>query len=98
MPESHIALPSAPRHACTHIGIGQSALTQPRSLGQAVLLHKRCALLSDPLFFFCLLLHRYLLSLGADVNAENEDGDKPADLIDPDCKELLELFGVGSGD
>lgn len=52
MPESHIALPSAPRHACTHIGIGQSALTQPRSLGQAVLLHKRCALLSDPLFFF----------------------------------------------
>lgn len=32
------------------------------------------------------------------MNAENEDGDKPADLIDPDCKELLELFGVGSGD
>ncbi|XP_012674005.2 protein phosphatase 1 regulatory subunit 27b [Clupea harengus] len=38
---------------------------------------------------------RYLLLLGAHVNVENQDGDKPADLIDPDCKELAELFGVG---
>ncbi|XP_030638713.1 protein phosphatase 1 regulatory subunit 27b [Chanos chanos] len=38
---------------------------------------------------------RYLLSLGASVDAENECGEKPADLIDPDCKELLELFAVG---
>jgi len=38
---------------------------------------------------------RFLLSLGADTEAENDCGEKPADLIDPDCKELLELFGVG---
>lgn len=38
---------------------------------------------------------RYLLSLGASVEAENENGEKPADLIDPDCKELLKLFETG---
>lgn len=43
-------------------------------------------------FSFCF---RYLLSLGADTEAENDCGEKPADLIDPDSKELLELFGVG---
>lgn len=37
---------------------------------------------------------KFLLSLGADTEAENDCGEKPADLIDPDCKELLELFGV----
>ncbi|XP_016317286.1 protein phosphatase 1 regulatory subunit 27 [Sinocyclocheilus anshuiensis] len=38
---------------------------------------------------------KYLLSLGADTEAENDCGEKPADLIDPDSKELLEIFGVG---
>jgi len=38
---------------------------------------------------------RYLLSLGASVEAENENGEKPADLIDPDCKDLLKLFETG---
>ncbi|KAI1896711.1 hypothetical protein AGOR_G00097620 [Albula goreensis] len=38
---------------------------------------------------------RYLLSLGANVDAENECGEKPADLIDPECKELVRLFKVG---
>ncbi|XP_077590997.1 protein phosphatase 1 regulatory subunit 27 [Stigmatopora nigra] len=37
----------------------------------------------------------YLLSLGASTEAENENGEKPADLIDPDCKELSKLFEVG---
>ncbi|KAJ8399720.1 hypothetical protein AAFF_G00408250 [Aldrovandia affinis] len=35
---------------------------------------------------------RYLLSLGASADAENECGEKPADLIDSDCKELVKLF------
>ncbi|XP_060774054.1 protein phosphatase 1 regulatory subunit 27b [Neoarius graeffei] len=38
---------------------------------------------------------KFLLSLGADPEAENECGEKPADLIDPDCKELVEMFGIG---
>lgn len=38
---------------------------------------------------------KYLISLGADTEAKNDCGEKPADLIDPDCKELLHLFGVG---
>ncbi|XP_071772179.1 protein phosphatase 1 regulatory subunit 27b [Centroberyx gerrardi] len=37
---------------------------------------------------------RYLLSLGADHELENECGEKPADLIDPENKELLDLFGL----
>ncbi|KAE8283026.1 Protein phosphatase 1 regulatory subunit 27 Dysferlin-interacting protein 1 [Larimichthys crocea] len=38
---------------------------------------------------------RYLLAMGASTEAENESGEKPADLIDPDCKELLKLFETG---
>ncbi|XP_034043321.1 protein phosphatase 1 regulatory subunit 27b [Thalassophryne amazonica] len=41
---------------------------------------------------------RYLLSLGADCEAENDCGEKPADLIDPENKELLELFGLVAND
>lgn len=41
---------------------------------------------------------RYLLSLGADRDLENNCGEKPADLIDPDSKELLELFGLSAND
>ncbi|XP_056892755.1 protein phosphatase 1 regulatory subunit 27b [Takifugu flavidus] len=37
---------------------------------------------------------RYLLSLGADPELKNDCGEKPADLIDPDNKELLVLFGL----
>ncbi|CAG06137.1 unnamed protein product, partial [Tetraodon nigroviridis] len=36
---------------------------------------------------------RYLLSLGADPELENDCAEKPADLIEPDNKELLQLFG-----
>lgn len=35
---------------------------------------------------------RYLISLGADRDAANDDGDLPSDLIDPDFKDLVELF------
>uniref|UniRef100_A0A8D1WPG5 Protein phosphatase 1 regulatory subunit 27 n=3 Tax=Sus scrofa TaxID=9823 RepID=A0A8D1WPG5_PIG len=35
---------------------------------------------------------RYLISLGADREAANDDGELPADLIDPDFKDLVELF------
>lgn len=42
-----------------------------------------------------LLLHRYLLSLGASTEAENSNGEKPTDLIDPDCRELAKLFEAG---
>lgn len=41
------------------------------------------------------VLLRYLLSKGASTEAENESGEKPADLIDPDCKELAKLFETG---
>lgn len=44
--------------------------------------------------FFAVSL-RYLLSKGASTEAENESGEKPADLIDPDCKELVKLFETG---
>lgn len=40
------------------------------------------------------MLSSYLLSLGADPELENDSGEKPADLIDPDNKELLGLFGL----
>lgn len=33
--------------------------------------------------------------MGASTEAENESGEKPADLIDPDCKELAKLFETG---
>lgn len=38
---------------------------------------------------------RYLLSMGASTEAENESGEKPADLIDPDYKDLAKLFEAG---
>ncbi|KAJ3614088.1 hypothetical protein NHX12_017665 [Muraenolepis orangiensis] len=41
---------------------------------------------------------RYLLSLGADQELQNESGEKPADLIDPVNKELLVLFGLAADD
>ncbi|XP_070780998.1 protein phosphatase 1 regulatory subunit 27b [Enoplosus armatus] len=41
---------------------------------------------------------RYLLSLGADPELENDCGEKPADLIEPDNEELLELFGLAVDD
>ncbi|XP_031718213.1 protein phosphatase 1 regulatory subunit 12B [Anarrhichthys ocellatus] len=37
----------------------------------------------------------YLLLMGASTEAENESGEKPADLIDPDNKELVKLFEMG---
>lgn len=40
----------------------------------------------------------YLLSLGADPELENDCGEKPADLIDPENKELLRLFGLEVND
>ncbi|XP_078126205.1 protein phosphatase 1 regulatory subunit 27b [Sander vitreus] len=41
---------------------------------------------------------RYLLSLGADPELENDCGEKPADLIELDNKELQELFGLAISD
>ncbi|NWX98523.1 PPR27 phosphatase, partial [Nothoprocta ornata] len=35
---------------------------------------------------------RYLMELGASPEATNDAGEKPADLVDPDYKELVELF------
>ncbi|XP_068607018.1 protein phosphatase 1 regulatory subunit 27b [Brachionichthys hirsutus] len=37
---------------------------------------------------------RYLLSLGANAELENDGGERPADLIDRDNEELLVLFGL----
>ncbi|XP_059200003.1 protein phosphatase 1 regulatory subunit 27b [Centropristis striata] len=37
---------------------------------------------------------RFLLSVGADPQLENDCGEKPADLIEEDNKELLELMGL----
>lgn len=33
--------------------------------------------------------------MGASTEAENESGEKPADLIDTDCKELVTMFEAG---
>ncbi|KAG8429871.1 hypothetical protein GDO86_014025 [Hymenochirus boettgeri] len=41
---------------------------------------------------------RYLLSLGAQADAVNCDGEKPCQLIDSDCEELLQLFPPEGGD
>ncbi|XP_034747266.1 protein phosphatase 1 regulatory subunit 27b [Etheostoma cragini] len=41
---------------------------------------------------------RFLLSLGADPELENDCGEKPADLIELDNKELQELFGLAVSD
>ncbi|XP_041939077.1 DNA-directed RNA polymerase II subunit RPB1-like [Alosa sapidissima] len=38
---------------------------------------------------------KYLISKGAGTKAANANGDRPADLIDPECKELVEMFKVG---
>ncbi|XP_048088718.1 protein phosphatase 1 regulatory subunit 27-like, partial [Alosa alosa] len=38
---------------------------------------------------------KYLISKGAGTEAANANGDRPADLIDPECKELVEMFKVG---
>uniref|UniRef100_G3WCY5 Protein phosphatase 1 regulatory subunit 27 n=1 Tax=Sarcophilus harrisii TaxID=9305 RepID=G3WCY5_SARHA len=35
---------------------------------------------------------RYLISLGANIDVANDDGDLPSDLIDPDYTDLVELF------
>lgn len=51
--------------------------------------------ISSPLY--C-VFSSYLLSLGADRELENDCGEKPADLIEPDNKELLELFGLAVND
>lgn len=50
------------------------------------------------MFKYQYVLHfllRYLLSMGASTEAENENGEKPADLIDPECKDLAKLFETG---
>ncbi|XP_072208306.1 protein phosphatase 1 regulatory subunit 27 [Excalfactoria chinensis] len=41
---------------------------------------------------------RYLLSLGASLEATTDDGEKPSDLIDPEYKELVELFQAATMD
>lgn len=41
---------------------------------------------------------RFLLSLGADPALENDCGEKPSDLIEPDHLELLQLFGLSVND
>ncbi|NWI68659.1 PPR27 phosphatase, partial [Todus mexicanus] len=35
---------------------------------------------------------RYLISLGASPEATTDEGERPSDLIDPDYKDLVELF------
>ncbi|CAL8274890.1 unnamed protein product [Lota lota] len=41
------------------------------------------------------LIASYLLSAGASTEAQNNNGEKPANLIDTDCKELAKLFETG---
>lgn len=36
---------------------------------------------------------RYLLSLGASLEATTDDGEKPSDLIDPEYEDLVQLLG-----
>ena len=84
MPEPHIALPFCP--FCPFCPSEHAEVWGPSRLMKHPVLSNALSLSSA---------FRYLLLLGAHVNVENQDGDKPADLIDPDCKELAELFGVG---
>ncbi|XP_071620553.1 protein phosphatase 1 regulatory subunit 27 [Heliangelus exortis] len=35
---------------------------------------------------------RYLISLGASLEATTDEGERPSDLIDPEYKDLVELF------
>uniref|UniRef100_A0A803V398 Protein phosphatase 1 regulatory subunit 27 n=1 Tax=Ficedula albicollis TaxID=59894 RepID=A0A803V398_FICAL len=37
---------------------------------------------------------RYLLSLGASLEATTDDGERPSDLIDPEYEDLVQLFGA----
>ncbi|XP_068065931.1 protein phosphatase 1 regulatory subunit 27 isoform X1 [Anomalospiza imberbis] len=37
---------------------------------------------------------RYLLSLGASLEATTDDGERPSDLIDPQYEDLVQLFGA----
>lgn len=37
---------------------------------------------------------RYLLSLGASLEATTDDGEKPSDLIDPEYEDLVQLLGA----
>ncbi|NWV79794.1 PPR27 phosphatase, partial [Dasyornis broadbenti] len=37
---------------------------------------------------------RYLLSLGASLQATTDDGEKPSDLIDPEYEDLVQLLGA----
>ncbi|XP_071429738.1 protein phosphatase 1 regulatory subunit 27 [Pithys albifrons albifrons] len=39
---------------------------------------------------------RYLLSLGASLEATTDDGEKPSDLIDPEYEDLVQLFGAAA--
>ncbi|CAL8266818.1 protein phosphatase 1 regulatory subunit 12C [Gadus morhua] len=41
------------------------------------------------------LIASFLLSAGGSREAQNNNGEKPADLIDPDYKELAQLFETG---
>ncbi|KAM8796927.1 PPR27 phosphatase, partial [Eudromia elegans] len=41
---------------------------------------------------------RYLMELGASPEATNDAGEKPADLVDPEYKELVELFEAATMD
>ncbi|XP_063817274.1 protein phosphatase 1 regulatory subunit 27 [Pseudophryne corroboree] len=55
-----------------------------------------------PLHMACSDAHphiaRYLLSLGAQKDVVNTDGEKPCELIDSDCEELVQLFSTKEGD
>lgn len=39
---------------------------------------------------------RYLLSLGASLEATTDDGEKPSDLIDPEYEDLVQLLGAAA--
>lgn len=41
---------------------------------------------------------RYLLSLGAEKDVVNSEGEKPCELIDSDCEELVQLFSTKKRD
>ncbi|XP_073537331.1 protein phosphatase 1 regulatory subunit 27 [Phyllobates terribilis] len=54
-----------------------------------------------PLHMACSDAHphiaRYLLSLGAEKDVVNSEGEKPCELIDSDCEELVQLFSKKEG-
>ncbi|XP_042658508.1 protein phosphatase 1 regulatory subunit 27 [Tyto alba] len=59
-------------------------------------IHQRDANGWTPLHMACSDGHahiaRYLLTLGASPEVATDAGEKPSDLIDPECKDLAELF------